>query len=97
MAKKKSACVKLKLYITGTSVYSKAALDNLRKYLHSHKLECKLEVIDVLSNPLAADEARVLATPLLVRESPLPVRRIVGDLSNIALLGLKITLGGRLL
>lgn len=41
-----------------------------------------LEVVDVLQDPQRAEDARILATPTLVREWPLPVRILVGDLSN---------------
>lgn len=42
-------------------------------------------MVDVTEHPARAEAARIIATPVLVRESPLPVRRIVGDLTNIAL------------
>lgn len=41
-----------------------------------------VEVIDVLERPQLAEEARILATPVLIRQHPLPPRRIVGDLSD---------------
>lgn len=43
---------------------------------------CEVEVIDVLEFPERAEEDRILATPTLIRESPLPRRRITGDLSD---------------
>ena len=43
-----------------------------------------LEVIDVFEHPQRAEEERIFATPTLVRASPLPVRRLVGDLSDRA-------------
>jgi circadian clock protein KaiB len=56
-----------------------------------------LDVIDVLERPQAAEDARILATPTLVKELPLPARRIIGDLSDIAkvLVGLELTPAGR--
>jgi circadian clock protein KaiB len=41
-----------------------------------------LEVIDVFEQPERAEEERIFATPTLVRASPPPVRRLVGDLSD---------------
>jgi circadian clock protein KaiB len=52
----------------------------------------KLEIIDVLEDPEKAEQAKILATPTLIRESPGPHRRLVGDLGEteriIQLLGL---------
>lgn len=42
-----------------------------------------IEVIDVQEDPEAAEREQILAIPTLVRKQPLPVRRIVGDLSNV--------------
>ncbi len=71
-----------KLYVTGQTVRSQRAVANLRRLceellpgLH------EVVVIDVLESPQLAEEQRILATPTLVRELPLPVRRIIGDLS----------------
>ena len=41
-----------------------------------------IEVIDVLGQPALAEEARILATPTVIRLRPLPRRRVVGDLSD---------------
>lgn len=50
-------------------------------------------VIDVLQNPEKAEEDRIMATPTLLKESPPPVRRILGDLSDshAVVLGLNLT------
>ena len=44
--------------------------------------EHELEVIDVLVHPELADDARILATPTVLRINPPPERRVVGDLSD---------------
>jgi len=56
---------------------------NLR-HVCEHDLggDCSLEVIDVLEQPDRAEEAKVLATPTLLKLLPPPLRRIVGDLSD---------------
>jgi circadian clock protein KaiB len=58
----------------------------------------ELEVIDVFEHPERAEEERIFATPTLVRASPPPVRRLVGDLSDrekvLAYLDLDLDLGG---
>lgn len=84
----------LKLFVAGHSERSEAAIANLRRICDSELAgHHRLVVIDILEQPDAADGARILATPTLVKESPLPMRRIIGDLSDrdkvIAGLGLR--------
>lgn len=73
----------LKLYVTGTNPRTERAISNLRHICES-ELEGRysLDVIDVLEDPEAAERDRVLATPTLIKELPLPLRRIIGDLSD---------------
>jgi circadian clock protein KaiB len=54
---------------------------------------CELDIIDVLENPQVAEDDKILATPTLVKELPLPQRRIIGDLSDKekVMMGLEIT------
>ena len=56
---------------------------NLR-HVCEHDLggDCSLEIIDVLEQPARAEEAKVLATPTLIKLLPPPLRRIIGDLSD---------------
>lgn len=74
---------RLKLFITGHTPRSERTIKILNE-LCERQLEgrCELTVIDVQENPELADDEKVLATPTLIRELPLPVLRIVGDLSN---------------
>ena len=44
---------------------------------------CDVEIVDVLEDPAAAEEDKILATPTLVRKLPEPVRKIIGDLSDL--------------
>jgi len=48
------------------------------------KDNCKLEVIDVYQQPILARDGQIVATPTLVKEFPLPVRRLIGNLANTA-------------
>ena len=86
--------LKLKLYVTGQTPRSAAAIANLQR-LCEHELsgQYEIEVIDVLERPQLAEEERVLATPTLIKELPPPLRRIIGDLSDSekVLLGLGLT------
>jgi circadian clock protein KaiB len=84
----------LKLYITGETANSQKALGNLKKLLENElKGMYELKVIDVLKNPQLAEADKILATPTLSRVLPLPIRRIIGDLSekDKVLLGLDLT------
>jgi circadian clock protein KaiB len=51
-----------------------------------------IEVIDLLKNPQLSREHQILAIPTLVRKLPVPVRKIIGDLSDTekVLVGLDI-------
>lgn len=75
-------CV-IKLYVTGQTPRSRTAIANLRK-LCEEQLEGAYEliVIDVLERPQLAEDEKILATPTVIKELPLPVRRIIGDLSD---------------
>ncbi len=75
--------VVLELYITGTSLNSAQAVANLRKICEERLTGIyRLEVIDVLENPQAAEDANILATPTLIRRLPQPIQLLVGDLSR---------------
>jgi circadian clock protein KaiB len=73
----------LRLYVAGQTPKSMTALINLKKYCEEHlKGQYKIEVIDLLKHPQLAEGDQILAIPTLVRKVPLPVRKIIGDLSN---------------
>lgn len=74
----------LKLYVTGQTARTERAIYNLydlcNKYLAGNY---EITVIDVLEYPQLAEEEKILATPTVIRELPLPRRRLVGDLSDV--------------
>ncbi len=73
----------LKLYVAGQTPKSVAAFSNLKKICEEHlKGQYKIEVVDLLQNPQLAKGDQILAIPTLVRKLPVPVRKIIGDLSN---------------
>jgi circadian clock protein KaiB len=73
----------LRLYVAGNTPKSVAALNNLKKYCDEHLInKYKLEVIDLLVKPQLAAGDQILAIPTLVRKVPVPIRKIIGDLSN---------------
>lgn len=75
----------LRLFIAGASPNSVKAISNIRticeKYLNGRY---KLEIIDVYQQPQIAKKDQVIALPLLVRSSPLPLKRLIGDMSDTA-------------
>ena len=73
----------LRLYVTGQIPKSVTALNNLKLICKEHlKERYQIKVIDLLKHPRIAHDDQIIAVPTLVRKSPLPVRNIIGDLSN---------------
>ena len=73
----------LRLYIAGNTPRSMAALANLKEICAEHLAgRYTLQVVDLLENPQLARGDQILAIPTLVRKLPMPMRRIIGDLSN---------------
>jgi circadian clock protein KaiB len=83
----------LRLYLAGQTPRSIMALDNLRRLCEEHlKGRYRIEVIDLLVSPQLARDDEILAVPTLVRRLPLPIRKIIGDLSRTerVLVGLQL-------
>jgi circadian clock protein KaiB len=75
--------VKLVLYIAGETPKSPAAIRNLEKICSEHLAgKYKVEVIDLKKQPQLAREHGIVAIPTLVKELPVPIRKIIGDLSD---------------
>jgi len=73
----------LKLYIAGYTPRAVTAFENLKKLCEEHlKGQYHIEVVDLLRNPRLAQGDQIVAVPTLVRKLPVPVRKIIGDLSN---------------
>ena len=73
----------LRLYIAGQTPKSLTALTNLRKICEGNlERKYKIEVIDLMKNPKLAKEHQIVAIPTLVRNLPVPLKKIIGDLSN---------------
>ncbi|MDO9005588.1 MAG: circadian clock KaiB family protein [Aquabacterium sp.] len=73
----------LSLYISGTTPHSTRALVSIRSICETHlQGRYQLEIIDILVHPRKVAEDQVIATPTLIRKSPLPVRRFIGDMSQ---------------
>ncbi|RPH31874.1 MAG: circadian clock protein KaiB [Bacteroidales bacterium] len=73
----------LRLYVAGQTPKALTAFTNLKKICEEQlKGKYSIEVIDLLINPQLGAEDQILALPTLVRKLPVPVRKIIGDLSN---------------
>jgi circadian clock protein KaiB len=74
---------KLRLYITPRTANSQRAISNLDALCQEDlPVRLEVEVIDVTEQPAMAERDKILATPTLVRYTPAPVRKIIGDLSD---------------
>ncbi|WP_293304956.1 circadian clock protein KaiB [Pedobacter sp. UBA5917] len=83
----------LRLYVAGRTSKSVVALENLKRICEEHlQGKYSIEVIDLLEKPQLAEGDQILAIPTLVKKVPEPVRKIIGDLSNVekVLVGLDI-------
>ena len=73
----------LRLYVAGQSPKSVAAVTNLKKLCEMHLAgKYRIEVVDLLKNPQLSVDDQIVAVPTLVRKLPVPMRKIIGDLSN---------------
>lgn len=74
----------LRLYISGVSPKSVRALTNLKKFCEEHLAgRYELEVIDVYQQPTLAAGEQIVAVPTLIKKLPAPLRRMIGDMSDV--------------
>ncbi|UAY50821.1 circadian clock KaiB family protein [Ferruginibacter albus] len=72
-----------RLYITGASPNSVKAISNLKSICELYiKDKYELEIIDVYQQPLIAKAEQLIALPLLVKLSPLPLKKLIGNMSD---------------
>ena len=85
----------LELFVVGHSAKGQKAEHNLRRLCDARLAgRYELRITDVLEDADAAEAANIVATPALVRRSPLPVRVVVGDLSERSALAYGLGLEG---
>jgi circadian clock protein KaiB len=83
----------LRLFVAGATVRSHQAILRVRQLCEAElKNTCKLEVIDIYQQPKLARENQIVATPTLIVEFPPPLRRFIGNLTNITGLFVKLDL-----
>lgn len=74
----------LRLFVAGRTMRSERAIANMRRLIDQSlaQYECSLTIINVIDEPQLAEAERIIATPTLIKDQPLPSRRIIGDLSG---------------
>jgi len=76
-------CFRLRLYVAGQSPKSLKALSNLKRMCEEHlQSRYEIEVVDLVEHPRLAAGDEIVAIPTLVRRLPVPMRKIIGDLSD---------------
>jgi circadian clock protein KaiB len=81
--KKAGAEYVLRLFITGATPNSVRAITNIRQVCEEHLHgRYSLEIVDVYQEAAIAEKEQLIALPLLIKKSPLPERRMIGDLSD---------------
>lgn len=74
----------LRLYISGMTPNSLRAVENIKRICEEHlKDRYALEIIDLYQQPVRAAEDQIFAAPTLVKLHPLPVKKLIGDLSDV--------------
>ena len=73
----------LRLYIAGSTPQSNRAVANIKIICEEHlKGQYELDVVDLYEKPYLAAGEQIIAAPTLIKKLPLPLRRIIGDMSN---------------
>ena len=74
----------LRLYVSGSTLKSALAVENIKRICEQYlKNRYDLEVIDIYQQPNLARDEQIVAVPTLIKRLPPPVRRLIGDLSNV--------------
>jgi circadian clock protein KaiB len=73
----------LRLYVAGTTARSARAIANVREMCETHlNGRYDLQVVDIYQQPSLAKGEQIIAAPTLIRKLPLPLRRLIGDMSD---------------
>src|SRR5574337_915751 len=72
-----------RLYVSGVTAKSLRAVANIKSICNRYlRQPYDLEIVDICQQPHLAQSASIVATPMLIKQLPLPLRRLVGDLSD---------------
>lgn len=84
IAHSQSTLYVLRLYVTGMTPQSAQAIANIKKICEEHLYgHYELEVVDLYQNPQLVKGEQIIAAPTLIKKLPLPLRRIIGNMSDI--------------
>ena len=73
----------LRLYVSGSTLKSALAINNIKRICEQYlKNRYDLEVIDIYQQPNLARNEQIVAVPTLVKLLPLPLRKLIGNLSS---------------
>jgi len=73
----------LRLYVSGSTLKSSRAVENIKRVCEQHlKNRYDLEVIDIYQQGKLVRDEQIVAVPTLIKRLPLPLRRIIGDMSD---------------
>jgi circadian clock protein KaiB len=82
-SRRKKELYVLRLYVAGLTARSRNAIANITSICEEHLPgRYDLQVIDIYQRPILAREEQIVATPTLVKKLPVPLRRLIGDLSE---------------
>jgi circadian clock protein KaiB len=74
----------LRLFVSGLTLRSQRAIENLKNLCERHLAgRYRIEVVDLYQSPGLAQAEQIIAIPTLVKVRPAPVRRVIGDLSQV--------------
>ena len=74
---------RLRLFVTGATPNSTRAIANTKEFCEAYlKGRYELEIVDVYQQPLIAESEQIIALPMLIKKTPMPQRRLVGDMSD---------------
>jgi circadian clock protein KaiB len=74
----------LRLYVSGSTLKSALAIENIKRICEQYlKNRYDLKVIDIYQQPNLARDEQIVAVPTLIKRLPSPLRRLVGDMSNL--------------
>jgi circadian clock protein KaiB len=82
--KAKSVTLRLRIYVAGNAPNSRRAIANAKAICEEHfAAGHEIEIVDLLKDPERALADGIVVTPTLVRLVPLPVQRVIGNLSDV--------------
>ena len=83
LEEKKKEKYLLRLYVSGTTPKSMRAVANLKRVCEEHlKGRYDLQVVDISRHPVLAKGEQIFATPTLIKNLPIPLRKLIGDMSD---------------